>query len=298
MNSRHLEGVFHGKDFSYFPPESTCPSDLPDTCWEPWEKPNDPPENVWGEIHEYEFMAIYEPTEHPAFFNYISWFRGGSGNWHRQAGSALVMDHMYSNKKSNGDIRFLSSNISPQSSIDAEGDGIQYVEGFTEGIMRKKDQITLDYIGLEQKTMSTSHLHRSKTVSTLDDTHFVTTKSGLDFIIDRNGYPESTTFAVISYPKKFNKKHASHFFEFDSTGGSVLIETNDFGLTKSASFKSVKNKSKLKKASRSDYDFIYNRSKGFLYFNENNSDDGFGDGGIVSIFDGAPNIHSDSVYFV
>lgn len=283
---------------AYFPSESTCPTDMPDTCWQPWEHPNDPPADSWGEIHEYESIAMYEPTPHPAYFNYIGWFKGGSGNWHRQAGSALVMDHIHSNKKSNGDIRFLSSNISPQSSIDVEGDGIQYVEGLTEGIMRKKDEITLDYIGLEQKTMSTSHLKRVDTIKSLDDTQFIATKSGMDYIINRNGYPESASFDRIIYPKKFNKRRASHIPEFDSAGGLVLIDTEDFGLTKSASFNSVKNESKLKEVSSEEYDFIYNRAKGFLYFNENNTDAGFGDGGIVGIFDGAPKIHPDSVYFM
>jgi hypothetical protein len=295
---RHLEGIFHGRDFSYFPPESTCPPDLPDTCWEPWEVPNDPPENSWGEIHEYELIAIYEPTEHPAFFNYINWFRGGSGNWHRQTGAALIKDHEYINKKNNADIRFFSTNISPQSSIDTEGDGIQYVEGLTEGIMRKKNLITLDYVGLEQKTKSTSKLKRTKTMTTIDGTEFITTNSGLDYIIDRGGHPESTDIERLNRPKKFNKKHADKITDFNSSAGAVIINTEDFGLDNSASFKSAKNKSKLRKLSSKECDFIYDRSSGIFYFNENSTDDGFGDGGVVALFQGAPSIHSEMVYFL
>ena len=298
MKSRHLEGIFHGQDFSYFPPESTCPPDLPDTCWEPWEHPNDPPENVWGEIHEYELIAIYEPTEHPAFFNYINWFRGGSGNWHRQTGSALVRDHEYTNKNPNSEIRFFSSNISPPSSIETEGDGIQYVEGITEGIMRKKNLITLDYVGLEQKTKSTTKLKRAKTMTMTDGTKFITTISGLDYIIDRGGYPESTNIETLNYPKKFNKKHADKITGFNPSAGAVIINIEDFGLDNSASFKSAKNKSKLSDLSAKEYNFIYDRSSGMFYFNENLTENGFGEGGVVAEFKGAPNIHSEMVHFL
>ena len=113
MKSRHLKGIYHGYYFAYFPAESICPPDLPDICWKPWQHPKDPPENIWGEIHEYESIAIYEPTTHPAYFNYIGWFKGGSGSWHRQTGSALVKDQEYTNKNPNTEIRFFSSNISP-----------------------------------------------------------------------------------------------------------------------------------------------------------------------------------------
>ena len=298
MKLRNLEGIFHGKDFSYFPPESTCPPDLPDTCWEPWENPNDPPENAWGEIHEYELIAIYEPTEHPAFFNYINWFRGESGNWHRQTGSALIRDHEYINKKPNKDITFFSSNISPQSSIEAEGDGIQYVEGFTEGIMRKKNLITLDYVGLEQKTKSTSKLKRAKTMTTIDGTKFITTISDLDYIIDPGGYPESTNIETLNRPKRFNKNHADKITGFNSSDGAVIINIEGFGLDNSASFKSAKNKSKLSELSTKEYDFIYDRSSGTFYFNENSTEDGFGEGGVVAEFKGAPSIHSEMVHFL
>ena len=99
----------------------------------------------------------------------------------------MVKDQEYTNKNPNTEIRFFSSNISPQSSIDTEGEGMQYIEGLTEGVMRKKNSITLDYAGLEQKAVSTSNLKRAKASATAEGTYIVTTNSGLEYIIDRDG---------------------------------------------------------------------------------------------------------------
>ena len=39
-----------------------------------------------------------------------------------------------------------------------------------------------------------------------------------------------------------------------------------------------------------DIDFLYDQKKGSLYFNENGADKGFGDGGIIAILKGAPEL--------
>merc|ERR1712097_109723 len=87
----HLEGVFTGTQEVYFPTGITCPPDLPNSCWEPWELPNDPPDNSWGEIREYDLIVKIEATSHPAYFHYIQWFSGSSGSWHRQSGALIVI---------------------------------------------------------------------------------------------------------------------------------------------------------------------------------------------------------------
>ena len=46
---------------------------------------------------------------------------------------------------------------------------------------------------------------------------------------------------------------------------------------------------------KQDFDFLYDQKKGGLYFNENGSDKGFGDGGIIAILKGAPAIDSDNL---
>ena len=54
------------------------------------------------------------------------------------------------------------------------------------------------------------------------------------------------------------------------------------GVDGSAMFAHGKNKRMLrKKLSRKSFDFLYDREKGGLYFNDNGLDTGFGDGGIL-----------------
>ena len=53
-----------------------------------------------------------------------------------------------------------------------------------------------------------------------------------------------------------------------------------------------------KKLSRQSFDFLYDRKKGGLYFNENGVDKGFGDGGIIALFKGAPDLTANHLNFV
>ena len=110
--------------------------------------------------------------------------------------------------------------------------------------------------------------------------------------------PRIDQYNPLNYPRKFNKKHADKITGFNSAAGTVIIQTEDFGLEKTVSFKSAKNKSKSIELSAQKYDFIYDRSGGMFYFNENSSGDGFGDGGVIAIFKGAPNINSGMVHFL
>ena len=49
---------------------------------------------------------------------------------------------------------------------------------------------------------------------------------------------------------------------------------------------------------RKDFDFLYDQKKGGLYYNENGSKKGFGDGGIIAILKGGPNLDSDNIIFM
>ena len=187
----HLEGIYTGTQAVYFPIEITCPPDLPNSCWEPWELPNDPPDNSWGEIHEYDLIVKIEPTSHPAYFHYIQWFSGSSGNWHRQSGALIVIDYEYTAKNTGDGIRFFATNISSDYSINIEGDGIQHSEGLTEGVMRNASEIVIDYIGLEQQAVGTATLARAEIIGGSHEDSLINTNPGsINYLINRDGYPE------------------------------------------------------------------------------------------------------------
>ena len=49
---------------------------------------------------------------------------------------------------------------------------------------------------------------------------------------------------------------------------------------------------------KQDIDFLYDQKKGGLYFNENGLEKGFGDGGIVAILKGAPDLTESNLVFI
>jgi hypothetical protein len=82
-------------------------------------------------------------------------------------------------------------------------------------------------------------------------------------------------------------------------GDTLSIETGLFaGASGTPRLKIAKNTKVVKKLSRSTTDFIYDKSSGCLYFNENGKGNGFGDGGVFAIIDGKISIQPANVSFI
>ena len=95
----------------------------------------------------------------------------------------------------------------------------------------------------------------------------------------------------MSKPKRFNRKSAGKITNFSPSTDTLEISTDSFGIDSSATFASGKNKKAVKKKlAKLDIDFLYDQKKGVLYFNENGADKGFGNGGIIAILKGAPEL--------
>ena len=109
---------------------------------------------------------------------------------------------------------------------------------------------------------------------------------------------QSSNQEAIRLPNKFNKKSADEITNFNSFTDTLEIDTNSFGIDISATFASGKNKKAIKKLAKQDFDFLYDQKKGGLYFNENGADKGFGDGGIIAILKGAPDLSFGNLEFV
>ena len=98
---------------------------------------------------------------------------------------------------------------------------------------------------------------------------------------------------------KFNKKSADKITNFNPSTDTLEIDTDSFGIDSSATFAAGKNKKEVKKKlAKQDFDFLYDEKKGGLYFNENGADKGFGDGGIIAILKGAPDLTSGNLEFI
>ena len=100
-------------------------------------------------------------------------------------------------------------------------------------------------------------------------------------------------------PAKFNKKSAEKITNFNPSTDNLEIDADSFGIDSSATFAAGKNKKAVKKKlAKQDFDFLYDEKKGDLYFNENGAEKGFGDGGIIAILKGAPELTSGNLEFI
>ena len=88
----------------------------------------------------------------------------------------------------------------------------------------------------------------------------------------------------------FGPKRSTRVLDFDCAGGDRLLfkagMKRKLPPLKDASFVKVKSKSRLRKASKQDADFIYFEPKGALYYNQNSEKKGYGSGGLMMVFKG------------
>ena len=103
----------------------------------------------------------------------------------------------------------------------------------------------------------------------------------------------------IKAPKKYKNKYANKIRNFNPSADALEIDKNNFNIDGSTTFAAGKNKKTVtKKLAKQDLDFLYDEKKGGIYFNENGSDKGFGEGGIIAILKGAPDLTSDNLEFI
>ncbi len=100
-------------------------------------------------------------------------------------------------------------------------------------------------------------------------------------------------------PSQFKKKSADKITNFNPSTDALEVDTDTFGIDNSATFAAGSSKKEVKKVlAKQDFDFLYDQKKGGLYFNENGSDKGFGDGGIIAILKGAPDLTASNLEFI
>jgi len=97
----------------------------------------------------------------------------------------------------------------------------------------------------------------------------------------------------------FGKKAADKILDFDSDEGDhIMLDKKTFGLGKKLKFKSVSGRAEANDVADTKKQIIYDEKKGRLYFNENGSEDGWGDGGYFAKLSGTPELVSNSFMIV
>ena len=100
-------------------------------------------------------------------------------------------------------------------------------------------------------------------------------------------------------PSYFHKNSADEITSFNPSTDTLETDADSFGIDSSVTFATGKSKKVvMKNLAKQDVDFLYDKKKGGLYFNENGSDKGFGDGGIIAILNGAPDLTSGNLEFI
>ena len=115
--------------------------------------------------------------------------------------------------------------------------------------------------------------------------------------LNGTNFADAFTFDSFDF---FTKKAADKIIGFDaSQGDTIAVSQYAFPALQAASelnFASTKNKMELKLLSKQDYDFVYFKKKGRLYFDGNGSDKYWGntnEGGLVAILKGKPELTGD-----
>ena len=109
---------------------------------------------------------------------------------------------------------------------------------------------------------------------------------------------KADVFALTGTPE-FGADTADRITNFNPKEKDRLqIDVSDFGSNAEGTFKIANNSKALTKALASTTDFIYLKSTGELYYNENGKLPGYGDGGIFAILENKANITTKNVEFL
>ena len=110
---------------------------------------------------------------------------------------------------------------------------------------------------------------------------------------------KSSIKTEIKLPKRFNKKFIDKITNFKTSIDTLEIDTSSFGIDGCIRFGAGKNRRVVRTIlDKQNIEFLYDQQGGRLYFNENGSDKGFGDGGLIAILKGAPQLTASNLDFI
>ena len=100
------------------------------------------------------------------------------------------------------------------------------------------------------------------------------------------------------HQKLFKKNSADKITNFNPSRHALIIDCPSFGIDSSATVTFAEDRLSFRQSIQKDNQFVYYKKNGGLYFNENKSLNGFGDGGIIAILKGAPDLTSENIDFL
>lgn len=148
--------------------------------------------------------------------------------------------------------------------------------------------------GWNQYTWRTSELgDRFQWILNPSSTSDISTQTAL------TGTAKKADILTLTGTPEFGAATADRITNFNPKEKDKLqIDVSDFGSNAAGTFKIAKNSKALNKVLASTTDFIYLKSTGELYYNENGKLSGFGDGGVFAILENKANITTKNVEFL
>lgn len=110
--------------------------------------------------------------------------------------------------------------------------------------------------------------------------------------------PKEDTFKFqLTAPAKYGKRNADRITGLNHLEDKIGVKYSSFDIKRSPSLRIAKNNIQSRRLSGSNIDFVYEAKRGLLYFNENGSRRGWGEGGVLAIFDDRQLIGSENFTF-
>ena len=114
-----------------------------------------------------------------------------------------------------------------------------------------------------------------------------------------SGTAKTADLPAFTHSPAFGKENADMITNFNpKEKDKPQIQLSQFGADAAGTFKVAKNAKALTKALASTTDFVYLKSSGELYYNENGAAAGFGIGGVFAVIGGNPVIKAANIGFI
>ena len=216
----------------------------------------------------------------------------GTGTWQSddgQSGSFALTDYKLSNEYKTVTYK--------QTFFKADGKPYAEVEGVAHGDLTKLDgKYSGDWSASESRGKYTFENFRAGQL--ISTGSFTPLGTGSPLSPLTGTAKKADVFALTGTPE-FGAGTADRITNFNPKEKDRLqIDVSDFGSNAAGTLKIANNSKVLTKALASTTDFIYLKSTGELYYNENGRLPGYGDGGIFAILENKANITTKNVEFL
>lgn len=157
------------------------------------------------------------------------------------------------------------------------------IHAFGGSYFTREQQIKLNAAGRSQEIMDTVYFYGQTEGEFLQRFDWVINPSN-------QGSTSPKAASTISAPSKYGVNSADIITNYNpKTDRPIKVDLSSFDGAV-GKLRIAKKTKQVAKLAKQDTDFIYDQQAGFLYYNENGKQPGFGDGGIFAILEGSPKV--------